>query len=70
MELIPQSIGSMEQMLLASRKCYLQALVVEPVEQQRSNLRRRLGNIENELGVLYMNQAAGTLLYFVMYMLK
>nr|CAD7401480.1 unnamed protein product [Timema poppensis] len=54
-QLIPEHILTMEQMLEASRECYLQALALE---KPNTNLWRRLGNIENELGVLYMNQAA------------
>nr|CAD7585938.1 unnamed protein product [Timema genevievae] len=56
-QLIPEHILTMEQMLEASRECYLQALALE---KPNTNLWRRLGNIENELGVLYMNQAAST----------
>jgi len=49
----------MEQMLQASCCCYQKALALESQDQQKNNLQRRLGNIHNELGVLYMNLAAG-----------
>ena len=45
-------------MLVASYKCYENALSLDPVEVDKSNLLQRLGNIHNELGVLYMNQAS------------
>jgi hypothetical protein len=49
----------MEQMLQISCCCYQKALALEPHDQQKNNIQRRLGNIHNELGVLYMNLAAG-----------
>ncbi|KAJ9579565.1 hypothetical protein L9F63_004750 [Diploptera punctata] len=54
MELLPETFDSMEQMLQTSCRCYERALTLNP----KSDLQRRLGNIHNELGVLYMNQAA------------
>lgn len=55
---LPSEILSMEQMLATSCKCYQRALEVQAFQQQKHNLMRRLGNVHNELGVLYMNQAA------------
>ncbi|XP_046431466.1 erythroid differentiation-related factor 1 isoform X1 [Neodiprion fabricii] len=57
-ELLPQTLDSLEVMLEASYKCYEKALSLAPLENDKNNLLRRLGNIHNELGVLYMNQAA------------
>lgn len=57
-DVIPETVDSMEQMLQASCCCYQKALALESHDQQKSNLQRRLGNIHNELGVLYMNLAA------------
>jgi hypothetical protein len=59
---IPEIVDSMEQMLQASCSCYQKALALESHDQQKSNLQRRLGNIHNELGVLYMNLAAGKII--------
>ncbi|KOX80301.1 Erythroid differentiation-related factor 1 [Melipona quadrifasciata] len=56
-ELLPQHLESLESTLVASDKCYEKALSLEPIDMDRNNLLRRLGNIHNELGVLYMNQA-------------
>lgn len=58
-ELLPSQIDSLEATLVTSYKCYEKALLLEPLEVDRNNLLRRLGNIHNELGVLYMNQAGG-----------
>jgi hypothetical protein len=49
-------------MLQTSCCCYQKALALEPHNQQKNNLQRRLGNIHNELGVLYMNLAAGNVI--------
>lgn len=62
-ELLPQRLESLESTLVASYKCYEKALLLEPLEMDRNNLLRRLGNIHNELGVLYMNQAGSKLSY-------
>lgn len=56
-DLLPQNLNSLEETLEASYKCYEKALTLEPLEIDKNNLLRRLGNIHNELGVLYMNQA-------------
>ncbi|XP_018053067.1 PREDICTED: erythroid differentiation-related factor 1 isoform X1 [Atta colombica] len=56
-ELLPKELGSLESTLVSSYKCYEQALSLEPMDMDKNNLLRRLGNIHNELGVLYMNQA-------------
>ncbi|XP_058791779.1 erythroid differentiation-related factor 1 isoform X2 [Phymastichus coffea] len=56
-EIPPERFETLEGTLVASYKCYEKALMLEPVEADRNNLLRRLGNIHNELGVLYMNQA-------------
>jgi len=58
-DVIPDAVRSIEQMLQASCSCYTTALSLETHDQQKNNLQRRLGNIHNELGVLYMNLAAG-----------
>jgi len=57
-DVIPDAVRSIEQMLQASCSCYTTALSLETHDQQKNNLQRRLGNIHNELGVLYMNLAA------------
>ncbi|XP_076295316.1 erythroid differentiation-related factor 1 [Lasioglossum baleicum] len=56
-KLLPERLESLETTLVASYKCYEKALLLEPSEIDKNNLLRRLGNIHNELGVLYMNQA-------------
>lgn len=56
-ELLPQRLETLEATLVASYQCYEKALSLEPLDMDRNNLLRRLGNIHNELGVLYMNQA-------------
>jgi hypothetical protein len=61
-DVIPETVDSMEQMLQASCCCYQKALALESHDQQKSNLQRRLGSIHNELGVLYMNLAAGNII--------
>jgi hypothetical protein len=61
-DVIPETVDSIEQMLQASCCCYQKALALESHDQQKSNLQRRLGNIHNELGVLYMNLAAGSII--------
>lgn len=65
-ELLPQRLESLEFTLVASYKCYEKALSYEPLEVEKNNLLRRLGNIHNELGVLYMNQAGSN---YIMYIL-
>jgi hypothetical protein len=62
LDVIPDTVDSIEQMLQASCSCYQKALSLETHDQQKSNLQRRLGNIHNELGVLYMNLAAGNVI--------
>lgn len=54
---MPERFDSLEATLIASCKCYEKALSLETLEADKNNLLRRLGNIHNELGVLYMNQA-------------
>ncbi|XP_070155082.1 erythroid differentiation-related factor 1 isoform X2 [Polyergus mexicanus] len=56
-ELLPKKLENLESTLLSSYKCYDKALSLELLDVDRKNLLRRLGNIHNELGVLYMNQA-------------
>lgn len=53
---LPQVFDTIEQMLLASCKCYEKALLSDPVQELKA-LYRRLGNVQNELGVFYMNKA-------------
>ncbi|XP_032675397.1 erythroid differentiation-related factor 1 [Odontomachus brunneus] len=59
-ELLPTRLESLESTLISSHKCYNKALSLEPIDMDKNNLLRRLGNIHNELGVLFMNQAGGT----------
>lgn len=54
----PKHLKNLEDSLLGSSICYRRALATG-VLADNENLLRRLGNIENELGVFYMNQAAG-----------
>jgi len=56
-ELLPKSLESLESTMISSYKCYEKALSLEPIDIDKNNLLRRLGNIHNELGVFYMNQA-------------
>ncbi|GAB1869397.1 Erythroid differentiation-related factor 1 [Camponotus japonicus] len=56
-ELLPKELENLESTLLSSYKCYDKALSLELMDVDRRNLLRRIGNIHNELGVLYMNQA-------------
>lgn len=57
-DVFPRVLDNIENILLSSSKCYQKALSFDTEEMDRDNLQRRLGNIENELGVFYMNQAA------------
>lgn len=54
-ELFPNGLETLESTLVSSYKCYEKALSLEPID--KNNLLRRLGNVHNELGALYMNQA-------------
>ncbi|CAD6239249.1 GSCOCG00008661001-RA-CDS [Cotesia congregata] len=56
-ELLPETLTTLEATLIVSLNCYEQALALGPLEPDKNILIRRLGNIHNELGVLYMNQA-------------
>ncbi|XP_034944634.1 erythroid differentiation-related factor 1 [Chelonus insularis] len=56
-ELFPKILNNLEQTLIASFQLYEKALSLNPTENDKDNLLRRLGNIHNELGVFYMNQA-------------
>ncbi|EZA54471.1 Erythroid differentiation-related factor [Ooceraea biroi] len=56
-ELLPKGLESLEFTMICSYKCYEKALSLESMDIDRNNLLRRLGNIHNELGVFYMNQA-------------
>lgn len=53
---MPESIENNEQLLQISCQCYERSLASEP-GAEKTNLLRRLGNVHNELGTLYMNQA-------------
>lgn len=59
-ELLPTKLENLESTLLSSYKCYDKALSLEVMDVDRRNLLKRIGNIHNELGVLYMNQAGCT----------
>lgn len=52
---LPQKLENIEQTLLHSRICYEKSLIEEPI-QDRNHLLRRLGNVQNEIGVYYMNK--------------
>ena len=52
--LIPDKLDSMEQMLKSGLRCYERGLQLSP---ELVNFHRRIGNVHNELGVLYMSQA-------------
>ncbi|RZF42879.1 hypothetical protein LSTR_LSTR012693 [Laodelphax striatellus] len=53
-KLMPKVMENVGQMLVVGCQFYSRALVLAPCD----NLRRRLGNIHNEIGSYYMNQAA------------
>lgn len=57
MDVIPLNIETLESMMVSSYKCYDTALQLETSDAEKRNLLVRLGNIHNELGVLYMNYA-------------
>ncbi|KAF7997417.1 hypothetical protein HCN44_005988 [Aphidius gifuensis] len=57
-ELLDRALISIEESLIVAYKCYEKALSLEPADIDKKNLLRRLGNVHNELGVLYMNQAS------------
>jgi len=52
-------LPNMEDVLRSALECYKQAVALNPAEDQKGSLYRRIGNIHNELGVLYMSQATG-----------
>lgn len=52
-------LESMCSVLRSGVACYKLALTSHPSPEQEASLRRRLGNVHNELGVLYMSQANG-----------
>lgn len=66
---LPKEFSTIEQMLLTSCNCYEKAFTTEPLQDVNS-LYRRLGNIQNELGVFYMNKASETRELFQEYHLK
>lgn len=51
-ELVPDSLDDLEQLMLSSSKCYEYAHSLEP----SNNLKRRIGNVHNELSAYYMNK--------------
>ncbi|XP_022184914.2 erythroid differentiation-related factor 1 isoform X1 [Nilaparvata lugens] len=53
-KLMPKVMDNVGQMLVVGCQFYSRALALAPCD----NLRRRLGNIHNEIGSYYMNQAA------------
>lgn len=55
----PSVLENLQDLLSSSNQFYRCALSLVNASVDRDNLYRRLGNIENELGVFYMNQAAG-----------
>lgn len=56
-DILPDDFESIEQMLLASCQCYEKALLMDPLQEVNS-LYRRLGNVQNEIGVFYMSKAS------------
>lgn len=59
LKLIPDTIPDFGETLLQSCHCYERALQHQKIRAQRNILKRRLGNVHNELGAFYMNQAEG-----------
>ena len=59
LDLVPSEITTLDSILNHSWMCYSKALELENREAEKNNLQRRLGNICNELGSLYMKQARG-----------
>lgn len=57
-ETVPEGFETLEATLVASYQCYEKALLLKPAGEDKDNLLRRMGNIHNELGVFYMNQAS------------
>ncbi|KAJ8686309.1 hypothetical protein QAD02_022103 [Eretmocerus hayati] len=57
-EVLPERFDTIEGTMVASFKCYERAKNLAPTKQDENTLYRRLGNIHNELGVLYMNEAS------------
>lgn len=57
-ELLPNRLESLESTMVSSYRCYEKALSLEPMDTVKNNLWRRIGNIHNELGVLYMNKGS------------
>lgn len=54
LSLLPERLESMEQMLKTGLACYKRGLELSP---ELVNFNRRIGNVHNELGCLYMSQA-------------
>ncbi|XP_063979735.1 erythroid differentiation-related factor 1 [Diachasmimorpha longicaudata] len=57
-EYCSEAFKSIEDCLQASHKSYEKALALEPLQIDRTNLLRRIGNVHNELGILYMEQVS------------
>lgn len=62
LSLLPEKLESMEQMLKTGLACYKRGLELSP---ELVNFNRRIGNVHNELGCLYMSQAQGKFLYAI-----
>nr|XP_018900109.1 PREDICTED: erythroid differentiation-related factor 1 [Bemisia tabaci]XP_018900110.1 PREDICTED: erythroid differentiation-related factor 1 [Bemisia tabaci]XP_018900111.1 PREDICTED: erythroid differentiation-related factor 1 [Bemisia tabaci] len=60
LKLIPDTIPDFGETLLQCCHCYERALQHQKIRAQRNILKRRLGNVHNELGAFYMNQAEAT----------
>lgn len=54
LSLLPEKLETMEQMLKTGLACYERGLALSP---ELLNFHRRIGNVHNELGCLYMSQA-------------
>jgi len=53
---LPKKLESLQSTLVLAFKCYDKVLPLEPMDMDKNNLLRRLGNIHNELSMLYINQ--------------
>jgi len=55
-ELLPKGLENLQFTLVLAFKCYEKSLPLEPMDMDKNNLLRQLGNIHNELSILYINQ--------------
>lgn len=64
---LPPALDGLEPLLQSSAACYSHAVAVETDKHLQLGFYRLLGNVKNELGVFYMDQAWGKTLYFVVF---